>query len=377
MTPWLRRRAHRIFHPLAGADAATLATVVVKGGGVGPLHLHRVVTAAGAAAIRAPLDLLERKRVERLAVKGREPGKEQGRAAAPPLFILGHWRSGTTHLLNLLAQDERFAAPDPLAVGLPWGFLGLSSFWRSRLEAWLPPDRIIDPMPIDPTAPQEDELALALMQPLSYYHGIFFPRHLYRAFRQGVLFEGCRPEAVALWRRRMDHYLTKLQLYSGSRRLLIKNPAHTARVGELLALRPDAVFLHIHRDPYEVFSSTRRMLLTLLREFSLQSYDPRAVDGLVLDLYPAIMARFDRDRALLPPGRLVEIRYDRFIADPLETLCHVYDGLNLGPFGPVQPRMESYLAGVRDYRRARHDLEDQARRAVRRQWAFAFDRWGY
>ena len=369
MTPWLRRRAHRIFHPLAGADAATLATVLAKGGGVGPLHLHRVVTAAGAAAIRAPLDLLERRRVERLVGQNRGQGREQGRAAPSPLFILGHWRSGTTHLLNLLAQDERFAAPDPLAVGLPWGFLGLTSFWRSRLEAWLPPDRIIDPMPIDPTAPQEDELALALMQPLSYYHGIFFPRHLYRAFRQGVLFEGCRPEAVALWRRRMDHYLTKLQLYSGSRRLLIKNPAHTARVG--------AVFLHIHRDPYEVFSSTRRMLLTLLREFSLQSYDPRAVDGLVLDLYPAMMARFDRDRALLPPGRLVEIRYDRFIADPLETLHEVYDGLGLGAFEPVRPRMDRYLAGVRDYRRARHELEEQARRAVRRQWAFAFDRWDY
>src|SRR5690242_6859225 len=26
----------------------------------------------------------------------------------PPLFILGIWRSGTTHLHNLLAQDDRF-----------------------------------------------------------------------------------------------------------------------------------------------------------------------------------------------------------------------------------------------------------------------------
>ncbi|KAA0585820.1 sulfotransferase (plasmid) [Azospirillum oryzae] len=370
MTPWLRRNGHRIFHPLAGADAATLATVLRDGGGVGLLHLHRVATALGAAAIRAPLDLLEQRRVKRLARQGRTAGP-------PPLFILGHWRSGTTHLLNLLAQDPRFAAPDPLAVGLPWGFLGLSSFWRSRLEEWLPPDRIIDAMPVDPTSPQEDELALALMQPLSYYHGIFFPKHLRRAFRRGVLFEDCRPEAVDLWRRRMALYLTKMQINYGGRRLLIKNPAHTPKLAELLALRPDAVFVHIHRDPYEVFSSTRRMLLTLLREFSLQSYDPRAVDGLVLDLYPAMMARFDRDRALLPPGRLVEIRYDRFVADPLETLGEVYDGLALGPFEPVRPRVERYLADVRDYRRARHDLEDPARSAVRRRWAFAFDRWGY
>ncbi|WP_247882156.1 sulfotransferase [Azospirillum sp. TSH100] len=355
---------------MAGADAATLASVLRRGGGVGPLHLHRVATAAGAAAVRAPLDLLERRRVERLAGQGRAEGP-------PPLFILGHWRSGTTHLLNLLAQDPRFAAPDPLTVGLPWGFLGLSSFWRSRLEEWLPPDRIIDAMPVDPTSPQEDELALALMQPLSYYHGIFFPKHLHRAFRRGVLFEGCGPEAVQLWRRRIEHYLTKMQICCGGRRLLIKNPAHTPKLAELLALRPDAVFVHIHRNPYEVFSSTCRMMLTLLRELSLQSYDPRAVDGLVLDLYPAMMARFDRDRALLPPGRLVEIRYDRFVANPLKTLAEVYKELKLGPFAPVQSNMERYLTEVRGYRRARHDLEDPARRTVRRQWAFAFDRWGY
>src|SRR5688572_7018981 len=28
-----------------------------------------------------------------------------------PLFILGHWRNGTTHLHQLLAQDHRFAFP--------------------------------------------------------------------------------------------------------------------------------------------------------------------------------------------------------------------------------------------------------------------------
>lgn len=369
MTPWLRRNAHRIFHPLAGADAITLAHVLRDGGGLGPLHLHRVATALGAAAVRAPFDALERRRVERRS--------GQALAAPPPLFILGHWRSGTTHLLNLLAQDPRLAAPDPLAVGLPWGFLGLGPFWRARLEAWLPPDRIIDPIPVDPTAPQEDELALALMQPLSYYHGIFFPRHLDRAFRQGVLFEGCPPDAIALWRRRLDHYLTKLQLRSGNRRLLIKNPAHTAKLAELLALRPGAAVIHIHRDPYEVYSSTLRMLRTLLREFALQPYDPEAVDGLVLNLYPAIMERFDHDRSLLPPGRLLEIRYDDLVADPVATLQRLYDRLELGPFEPVRPQVERYLAGVREYRRARHALEEPARHAVRARWGFAFERWGY
>src|SRR5687767_13430189 len=32
-------------------------------------------------------------------------------AVPPPLFVLGHWRSGTTHLHNLLTIDARFAFP--------------------------------------------------------------------------------------------------------------------------------------------------------------------------------------------------------------------------------------------------------------------------
>nr|WP_246513256.1 sulfotransferase [Azospirillum picis] len=361
---------------MAGADAATLATVLREalrdGGGVAPRHLHRVATALGSAALRAPFDALENHKV------GRSMATGAGLAGSPPpLFILGHWRSGTTHLLNLMAQDPRFAAPDPLAVGLPWGFLGLSGFWRARLEEWLPPDRIIDPIPVDPTAPQEDELALALMQPLSYYHGIFFPKHLRRAFRQGVLFEDCTPEAVDLWRRRLDHYLLKLQLRHGPRRLLVKNPAHTAKLAELLALRPDAVVVHIHRDPHEVYSSTRRMLLTLLREFSLQRYDAGAVDALVLDLYPAIMERFDRDRSALPSGRLVEVAYRDLTADPLGVLAGIYEALGLGAFEAARPRIEAYLMGISGYRRASHALEEPVRRQVRDRWAFAFDRWGY
>src|SRR5205814_738115 len=41
----------------------------------------------------------------------------------PPLFILGIWRSGTTLLHNLLAQDSRFAYPNNYQVAYPLTFL--------------------------------------------------------------------------------------------------------------------------------------------------------------------------------------------------------------------------------------------------------------
>src|SRR5216684_492369 len=41
----------------------------------------------------------------------------------PPLFVLGHWRSGTTHLHQLISQDARFAFPNTYQVSFPHIFL--------------------------------------------------------------------------------------------------------------------------------------------------------------------------------------------------------------------------------------------------------------
>jgi omega-hydroxy-beta-dihydromenaquinone-9 sulfotransferase len=36
-----------------------------------------------------------------------------------PIFVLGHWRSGTTHLHELLALDNRLACPTVFECGAP------------------------------------------------------------------------------------------------------------------------------------------------------------------------------------------------------------------------------------------------------------------
>jgi hypothetical protein len=119
------------------------------------------------------------------------------------------------------------------------------------------------------------------------------------------------------------------------------------------------------------------MLHTLLREFALQEYEPAAVDPLVLELYPAMMARYDADAAKLAGNRVAEIRYEDFVADPLGQLARLYDRLELGPFAPARPHVERYLRGVRGHRAHRHDLEADTARLVRERWDFAFRRWSY
>ncbi|MEM9783608.1 MAG: sulfotransferase, partial [Pseudomonadota bacterium] len=77
-------------HPLSGADLGTLARVFRDGGGADRALASMAIFAAAAA--RMPFSLAERAFVQLPAAD----------VDGPPLFILGHWRSGTTHLYNLL-----------------------------------------------------------------------------------------------------------------------------------------------------------------------------------------------------------------------------------------------------------------------------------
>ena len=63
---------------------------------------------------------------------------------APPVFLLGMGRSGTTHLYNILSKSAGFASVFPLEAGLPGDILFLGRFVRPFLAKALPETRLID-----------------------------------------------------------------------------------------------------------------------------------------------------------------------------------------------------------------------------------------
>ena len=355
-------------HPLYGADALTLLAVLARNGPPDARHAPTLAMAFGSALLRAPFSLAER---------GWVAWKRRGRGPLPaPVFILGHWRSGTTHLYNLLSRDPQFAFISPVAVGLPWDMLGLGAALRPLLERALPERRYIDNVAVRPDSPQEDEIALANMSPLSFYHGLYFPRHLEENLRRGLYFEGCGPAETARWRRCFLHFLEKVTLAQGGRRLLLKNPVHSARVATMRALWPDARFIHIHRDPRAVFVSTVGFYRTLLDRLALQATDGIDVERLVLDHYPRIMQALLDDTAGLPPNRFAELAFESFEQAPLAEAERLYRLLELPGFEAARPRFEAYLAEVSGYAKNRHRLSAEGREQVERRWAPFVARWG-
>jgi hypothetical protein len=294
-----------------------------------------------------------------------------------PLFILGHWRSGTTHLHNLLAQDiDRFAFPNTFQVVNPETFLTTERTGTRLFRRWVPERRPMDNMEMGFHLPQEDEFAPFLTTLYSSYVGIHFPRWM-KEYERYLTFEGAPRCEVEEWGRALMWFLKKVTYRCGGRALLLKSPPHTARIRWLLELFPGARFVHIHRDPYEVFQSTCHYFDTAPWLSYLQVPDGEAEEG-VLRRYATLYDAFFRQVDLIPAGQFHQMRFEDLERDPIGELRRLYGALGLAGFESVQPCLERYVGSLAGYRRNRFSsLPADARARVRKAWQRSFQAWGY
>ncbi len=354
-------------HPLSGANIATLMTVAGRSGL--PSHALQGLGIGLAALGRWPFST-----IEKLVLESKLPKAEEMPA---PVFILGHWRSGTTHLYNIMCESGEWGFVPPVATGLPWDLFGIAKVFSPLLERALPEHRYIDNIPVTPTSPQEDEIGIANMSEASFYHGIYFPRAFAENVSRGLFFDGCSTADVRNWRKQFTYFLRKLYLHQGEKPLLIKNPVYTARFAMLREMFPEAKFIHIHRNPYDVFVSMRNFYTKLLKEFALQGYDHVDIDETILSVYDRMMRAYERDAAAVPADQLVELRYDDLDADPMAALGKVYDGLSLPGLEEARPKFERYLASVATFKKNKFDYSDEAAAKVEARLGYFIEKWGY
>ena len=354
-------------HPLSGANIGTLASAVARAGL--PRSPLKAAAIAGAAIGRWPFSVAERMLIERTL-----PAIE---TLEPPVFILGHWRSGTTHLYNVMCKSGDWSFVPPLATGLPWDMFGIGRVFRPLLERALPEHRYIDNIPVTPDSPQEDEIALANMTALSFYHGIYFPSAFDEFLRRGVFFDGCSDAEVDEWRSTFVYLMRKLSKLQDGRRLLIKNPVYTARLAFLRGMFPRAKFVHIERSPYDVFQSMRNFYRKLFAEFALQPYDHVDIDEVIFSVYERMMDRLAADSSGLHAPDYVELRYDELDRDGLGSIQKIYRSLELPGFDSARENFAAYLASVRNFEKNRFDYPEADARKVEARLGRFIERGGY
>ena len=308
----------------------------------------------------------------------------------PPLFIIGHWRTGTTYLHELISLDESFIAPKTFECLAPAYFIMLAGVLR-YLSFFMPNQRPMDNMFIDWHSPQEDEFALANLGLHSPYESMMFPNN--RTIRHEYLtLTDLSAEQIEVWKRGFLEFLqgvnfrrnVRTRSSIGTRRIVLKSPPHTARLQVLEQMFPTAQYIHMVRHPYDLFASTLSLWKTLFETQGLQKprlsslangapsieeYVLQTMNILYHDLYDQI--------AKIPSDRFCEVRYEDLVRSPIAEIDRIYRRLNLGKFDSFRPKLESHLQKLEGYKRNEYRISEDQKAEIRRRWHWYIDRYGY
>src|SRR5581483_2487027 len=159
--------------------------------------------------------------------------------------------------------------------------------------------------------------------------------------------------------------------------LVLKSPPHTCRIRVLLELFPTARFVHIVRDPLDVFPSTLNLWRTLHRTQGLQRPSEDGLDESVLATFEYMHACIERDRSLLPQGRFHELRYEDLIREPVEELSRLHAAISIDPCPQLAEAVRAYFAERADYRTNVFAMTPAQRNLIHRRWAHVIARYGY
>jgi hypothetical protein len=306
-------------------------------------------------------------------IYGRRIARTPIRAA--PIFVLGHWRTGTTFLHELLVLDPRHTFPTYYECMEPNHFLLTENLITRWLGFVMPSRRPMDNMAAGWHRPQEDEFALCMMGQPSPYLTIAFPNNPPQ-YPEYLDLEGLPPRALASWKRAFLTFLKTLT-FKKPGRLVLKSPPHTCRIKVLLEMFPDARFVHIVRDPHVVFPSTVHLWKSLYLMHGLQQPTYAGLEEYVFTTFNRLYQKLAETRDLVEPARFHELRYEELVRDPVGEMRKLYDHLQLDGWEDYRPRLEAHLATLKGYETNRYELTAEQRAEIGRRWNAVIRRYGY
>jgi len=295
----------------------------------------------------------------------------------PPVFVIGHWRSGTTLLHNALSKDPQFGFVSLFQTLMPGSFLVGRRTLQPLLALRAPNTRPMDNVKIRMQYPSEEEYALSHVCPESLYLGFNFPLDWTELFDKYAMMEGISSAEREEWIHAYREIIVKATIHFGGRRIVLKNPVNTARIRAVREAFPGAKFIHIYRNPYDVYRSTLHLYREVFKVTALQRISDEQIQRYVLDLYPRVMNAYWEQRAELPENDHVEVRYEDFIQSPMQEIERMYRVLGLGGFESARLPMERFLGSRTQFRPNEYTRDPAERDIVQRHWGQVVERLGY
>lgn len=274
-----------------------------------------------------------------------------------PVFIIGHWRSGTTLLHNLLAQDGQFAYCTTFQGVFPNLLLTQQWWFKPIFAKLMPSERPSDGVKLGPDLPQEEDFGLGNTIPNTIYNSFYFPMDFQEYMHQNVLRDTESKADDEQFRKGYQRFAAKAMLNpifkkKGVKRLLSKNPPHTARIDQLLKLCPNARFIYLERDPCDAISSFKKFALSILHGLQFQELDESCYEDALIELYVAMRDKYAALKPLIPSGQLLELHYDELVKDPMSIAERIYVELKIDGLEKARPAFLEFVGKQRAHKAA-------------------------
>ncbi len=292
-----------------------------------------------------------------------------------PVFIIGHWRTGTTLLHELLALDRRHRCPTTYECLCPGHFLLTGRLFPRWLSFMLPATRPTDRLQISFASPQEDEFGLCLRGVPSPYAAVAFPNHP-APYPEYADLEGLSKGQLEHWEHEFRTFL-KYLLLARTGQLVLKSPPHTFRLNTLNRMFPEARFIHLVRSPYAVFPSTVYLWTRFCQLYGLQTPTLHGIQDRVFETLTAMYRRLEEARPLIDPARFFDLRYEELVRDPASMVQAIYEHFGWPGFTDVRPALLTYVEKSRGFRTNSYPLSQELRQEITRRWASYIERYGY
>lgn len=266
------------------------------------------------------------------------------------VVIVGYYRSGTTHLHNLMSCDRRFVTPRWYQCLAGQGYWLGWNVMRVLLVPFLGRTRPQDSVGFGPEWPGEDDFALATWGGCSSIAGRHVFPDAWDDWKRWHDLEGLSDTERDRWRRLTKRFVYKLTRGRTKRVVLLKAPSHTARIAELDRLFAGRVqFVHLVREPGAVIDSNVRMMHAL-RNHALQALpDVQTIRDRIVEEYDATERKCIEELAMLDSSRHVRVRFKDLRSDPMGTLGTIYNGLGMEFAEEAKHGTRAYLGSLGIY----------------------------
>jgi hypothetical protein len=299
------------------------------------------------------------------------------RLESPPVFIIGFWRSGTTMLHELLCQSKNATYVTTYQTVFPNMLLSHYWWFRSLINLLMPSKRPFDRMDMDLDYPQEEEIAMANIQPLSFYNFFYFPRRFEKFYHRDLFFNAATDKQIKRWKAEYIKLIRKAIIHHPGKVFISKNPSNMARIKVLMEMFPDAKYIFLYRNPYKVIESFYRFFQEVLPSIQLQSSDEDLTRSLITKLYGDMIREYLVSRDHIPKENLMEICYEDVVADTVGSVKKIYDQFKLEGFEMDLPAINTYLEKPRKLPRNHYEISERTIELVNEHLIDLLEMWNY